>query len=382
MTPQRQVVRAPRAAERGSILLLVLCLSITCTVLAMALVATAEMTLRAEDNADDQERAERGAQSGVEWAAAVVKTRGLLPFARSVTLDTGVQVTGEVLSVLSNGVRGSGKSSGGTVTLAAEVEQRQARRPYAFLSFQDTNKLRDALTIDGMAYFGAPSAPIDASTGSKAVQMNGDLDLVTATTVPAGQINQVSGVARYGVTALAPPAWDTTPFLDAGRWKVPYASYAGDTTLKDMTLTGLVVVTLIAGQKLTLDNLTLNGTLVVPWLYPPALDLLGVPTIEIKSLTIRGGTAQTGNLAILAPSCLVEFSGGSAYLTGSGVCYLNQMDSLRNCNLTGQLLLRKSILATDQPNSVRRPAAFLPDVPVGIIWPSGSELLIHWRGRQ
>ena len=97
-----------------------LILSVTISLLSMALIATAEVSLRAEANADDLERAERGARSGVEWAAAVVKKSGSLVFQATTTLDSGVVVTGEVRLLGSPRLLGKGVSNGVTVMVGAD----------------------------------------------------------------------------------------------------------------------------------------------------------------------------------------------------------------------------------------------------------------------
>jgi len=368
-----------RAGERGAILLIVLILSVTISLLSMALVSTAEVALRADSNASDLERAERGARSGVEWGAAAAKEYGIIAFTRTVVLDSGVEVVRQTRATNGPRLLGTGSSNGVKITVGADLQTLEVTRPYGFMSFSGTNKVSDVWTMDGLAYLGASSAPLNAG---KAVQMGGDLDLVTSTALPAGQVVHTAGATNYRVGALTRPAWDTAPFSVPGNWTVPYSSYSGSQTIRDVTLNGLVVVTLAAGQTLRLENVILNGTLVVPWLYPPTLDLLGTPTIELKGTTrIIGGTAQTGNLAILAPGCQVTTSGGGLALTISGVCYVREVKDPKSVQLNGQLLVRLSIASTNGDFTFRRPADFLPDVPVGFDW-GGNKMMIRWLGRQ
>lgn len=366
-----------RGGERGAILLVVLILSVTISLLAMALISTAEVTLRAQANAEDLDRAERGARSGVEWAAAAVKNLGALPQSYAARLESGVGVTAKVRLAGSPRLLGTGISNGVSITFGADFQFFETTRPYAWMSFSGTNKLSHPVNVNGCAYLGAASSPLQGAT---ALLLDGDLDLVTNTTLTAGSVTHSSGIDNYGVKALSTPAWDTTPFLTAGNWTVPYTAYSGTTTLRNVTLSGIVVVTLAAGQTLTLDNATINGTLVVPWLYPPLLDLLGTPTIEVKTATIAGGTADTGNLAILAPGCTLS-SSGAGTTSVSGVCYLRRIDQLKGWTLTGQMLTRLAFVDTAGPNTFTRPAGFSPNVPVGINW-GGDNLVIYWRGRQ
>lgn len=369
---------AARTDERGAILLIVLILSVTLSLLSMALLSTAEVSLRSDTNADHIERAERGARSGVEWGAAAAKAYGIIPFSNSVVLDTGVQVQRQTRAVSNPRFVGAGVSNGVTIRVGADLQSLETTRPYAFMSFSGTNRLSHVLTVAGPAYLGAASEPLNTT---RAVQIAGDLDLVTTTTLAAGQVTHSSGVDNYGVAPLTPPAWDTSPFSTASNWTVPYTSYSGSTNLKDVTLNGVVVVSLAAGQILTLNNVTINGTLVVPWLYPPVLDGFGTPTIEIRGgTTIVGGTAETGNLAVLAPGCTLSAYGG-ATPDISGVCYVRQIDQLGGCTFSGQMLVRLSIVASGSAFSFSRPAGFVPDVPVGIQW-AGSQWMIRWLGRQ
>ncbi len=378
MSARLEQVAGPRAGERGAILLIVLILSVTISLLSMALIATAEVSLRAEANGDDLERAEHGARSGVEWAAAVVKKAGVLAFQATTTLDSGVVVTCQARLLGSPRLLGKGVSNGVTVTVGADLLVLEDTRPYAFLSFADTNSPRHAVTVDGMAYLGEAGTPLNTSS---ILQMAGDLDLVSTTTLAPGQVSRTGGTTNYGVAALSAPAWDTTSFTLSGNWTVPYRSVSGTTTIKDQTINGLLVATLAAGQTLTLDNVILNGTLVVPWTYPPLLELLGTPTITLKGATIVGGTAETGNLAVLAPGCLLQ---GNNPTSGSitGVCYVRQLDGLRALDVGGKMLVRKAMVgSTGSPITFRRAADFLPDVPVGI-QQAGNQMAIRWLGRQ
>jgi hypothetical protein len=361
------------------ILLTVLILSVTISLLSMALISTAEMSLRADSNADDLERAETGARSGVEWAAAVLKRSGpLATFSGTTTLDTGVVVNAQLRLLGSPRLVGRGSCNGVEVTVGGDAQDIEPTRPYALMSFADTNASTTPITLDGLAYLGEPGTPLKAGS---VLQMADDLDLVTTTPLTAGQVVRTGGATNYGVASVNAPAWDTTPYSVPGTWTVPYRSVSGTTTIKDQTINGLVVATLAAGQTLTLDNVILNGTLVVPWAYPPVLELLGTPTIELKGATIVGGTAQTGNLAILAPGSLLQ---GNSSTSGSisGVSYVRELDGLRSFTASGKVLVRKALTGNSGHTvTFQRAASFVPDVPVGIDWGS-SKFLIRWLGRQ
>lgn len=369
---------AARHGERGAILLVVLIVSVTVSLLAMALVSTAEVALRADANADELDRAERGARSGVEWAAARAKQSGpLTTFAGSTTLATGVLVRAQVNLLGSPRLIGRGTCQGVVVEVTADTQEVEPTRPYAFMSFKDTNQPTRPLAIDGMAYLGEPNTPLKASS---VLEMTNDLDLVTTTALTAGQDVRTGGVINYGVASIAVPAWNTMPYSVAGNWTVPYRTVSGNTTLTDQTITGILVANLGGGQKLKLDNVVLNGTIIVPLLYPPLLEILGTPTLELKDTTITGGTAETGNLAILAPGCLLTQTGAKA-TSVSGVVYVREMDGLGKFTASGKVLVRKAILDAGADVAFHRAATFVPDVPVGIDW-GGNRIMIRWIGRR
>ena len=371
--------RTGRAGERGGILLVVLMLSVTCSLLAMALVSTAEVTLRASINADDLDRAERAACSGVEWGAATVKAGGFLGASRSVRLGKGVEVAMQVRVLQTPEVLGTGRSNGAEVTVGADVGFLERGKAYALSSYDGTNSLGHPVQVDGAAYLGDRSAPLD---GNGALTMAGDLDVVSTNAITKPTLTHTSGTTSQGVAARTMPAWNTVAFASDLGWSVPITRYSGNTVLQNVTLTGLVVVTLGAGQTLTLDDVTIDGTLVVPWLYPPVLDLLGTATIELKDVVkIQGGTADTGNLAVLAPGCTLRDAGVTTVAV-TGVTYALALQNLRSTTFDGMVLLRNRIASTRGPMRFTRAADFLADVPVGIEFGASDRVVIHWRGRQ
>lgn len=371
--------RAQREEERGGILLVVLMLSVTCSLLAMALVSTAEVTLRASINADDLDRAERAACSGVEWGAATVEAGGFLGASRSVRFGNGVEVAMQVRVLQTPEVLGTGRSSGAEVVVGADVGFLERGKAYALSSYEGTNKFGHPTQSDGAIYLGDASTPLD---GNGPLLMAGDLDLVTTNAVTKPTVTHTIGTTSNGVATRTMPAWNTTAFASDLGWTVPITRYSGNTVLQNVTLTGLVVVTLGAGQTLCLDDVTIDGTLVVPWLYPPALDILGTARIELKDVVqIHGGTADTGNLAILAPGCTLRDAGITSVAV-SGVTYALETTDLKETTFTGMVLLRKGITDTKGPMRFTRAADFLADVPVGIEFGASDRVVIHWRGRQ
>lgn len=374
-------VAPPVAGERGVIMVVVLILAVTFSALSLALLSTAEMSLRVQSNGRDTERAERAAQSGVEWAAAAVKSAAaIVDGTRSTILEPGVVVGATVRSATAPQLLGSGNAYGVAAGYAADAAILPGTFPHALLSFASQCSISDQLFVDGSAYFGEPTAPL-ALSAVRPLTIAGDLELVA--TIDPGRVVHSSGTTKLGMTALAEPVWSTLRYTLPTFWTVPYTAYTGATTISNKTLTGIVVVSAGAGQKLVLDNVRISGTLVVPWVYPPALELLGLPTIEVSgTLTIDGGTAETGNLAILAPGAIFKMD-SKATADVAGVSYLRQIDGGDGATFRGQLLLRKDLKSTGSGAlHVTRPVGFVPTVPQGIVWNGASRVQIDWKGKQ
>ncbi len=364
------------------ILVVVLILAVTFSALSVALLSTAEMSLRVQGNGQDLERAERAARSGVEWAAAIVKSGGIADVSRRAELTPGVVVAAQVRSAQTPNLLGGGSAYGAVVRVGADATVEAAPFPHALLSFSDKSTFTDEMTVVGSAYFGETSSP-PAFSAARPAQMGGDLELVTTAALAAGRVVHKSGATLYGVTALTTPPWNTLPFTLGVGWTVPVTTYTGTTTVSGKTLSGIVVVNLLLGQTLTLDNCTITGTLVVPCLYPPLTELLGVPTIQVNgSVQVRGGSADTGNLAILAPGCtLVGIRNGNAVI--EGVTYVREAKTLDGTTFRGQLMTRLGITSSSAGAfRVERPDTFVPSVPVGITWTGASGVRLTWRGRQ
>ncbi len=371
-----------RGGERGVVLIVVLILAVTFSALSLALLSTAEMSLRVQNNGRDAERAERAAQSGVEWAAAVVKSTGaIVDGSRSTTLEPGVVVSASVRSTAPQ-LFGTGVAYGVATGYAADAAILPGTFPHALLSFASQCTITDQLFVDGAAYFGETPTPL-ALNSTRPLTIAGDLELVTTTAPDSHWVVHSSGTTKLGIAALAEPVWVTLRYTVPTFWTVPYTTYVGTTTIANKSLSGLVVVSAGAGQKLVLDNVRISGTLVVPWLYPPTLELLGVPTIEVNgSVTIEGGTAETGNLAILAPGAILKLN-RNATADVSGVTYLRQIDDGDGATFRGQLLLRKDLKsAGNGAIHVERSAGFVPTVPHGIVWNGASQVRIDWKGKQ
>src|SRR5204863_393291 len=127
----------------------------------------------------------------------------------------------------------------------------------------------------------------------------------------ADELTRAERAAVSGIEWAA-AAVMTTGMVNGGR-TVPLDSgaQAGVTTeIANRTVNGVVVVSLDLGlgQRLTIRDAVINGTVVVRGLLP-ALPLLGLTTPEVRivgATTINGGTARTGNVALLAPDAVLN----------------------------------------------------------------------------
>jgi len=375
----RVVPRRP-ASERGAILIVVLVLTVTFAMLSLALLSTAEMSLRVQSNGRDIERAERAAQSGVEWAAAVVKANGFVDGVRATTLTPGVVVSSSIRSSTAPHLLGGGAAYGVVAYYGADADFVDGAHPHALLAFGGMLQSNDDVTIRGSAYAGGTPTALTFNA-VRPLGMDGDLQLVT--TVAPTNVRHISGTTQLGVAALTEPAWNTTRFTLLQGWTVPTHVFNGSTTLTNRTLTGIVIVNLLAGQALTLEDVTIDGTLVVPSLYPPVLEVLGVPQIKLQgTVTINGGTADTGNLAILAPTTRLIGDRG-VVLSVKGVAYLRTVEDCGELALTGMLMVRRGVAsATNGTVTIDRPDDFVPKVPYGITWTGANTVRMTWRGKQ
>ena len=97
--------------------------------------------------------------------------------------------------------------------------------------------------------------------------------------------------------------------------------------------------------------------------------------------SIGGGTAWTGNLAILAPECVLD-APASIDSTIRGVAVVDAVVAIKNVAVVGQLVLLENVESTSGAFSVTRSPEFVPDTPLGVSWPGSEAVRIDWRGRQ
>ncbi|MEM7202811.1 MAG: hypothetical protein AAF628_21305 [Planctomycetota bacterium] len=385
MRADRLGARAPATTDRaGIVLLTVLFLSTTFVALSLSLLATAESAVRALSSGRDLDRAERAAQSGVEWAAAQIGVTGIVDTTMLVPLETDVEALVQITAGAQPNVLAEGRARGATVTLGATVGYVREPLDYAFASFADANKFKETVFVSGKVYLGDPTEPIDISASdSPALDITGDLHLVMPPSLPSGTVDHhgMGSNTDYDATVYAAPVWDTTQFETMTSGMVTVHHYSGATTIKDQTLDGIVVVALGASDKLKLENATINGTLVVPTDYDVARN--GAQEIELKKTsTINGGTALTGNLAILAPHSELHCPGKDDKVC-NGVVYVESVRNPHAVTIEGQLLVRFDTIETKKEElTITRSWSWRPDVPLGLEWPAGPHLRIDWAGRQ
>ncbi len=384
------VVGCKERRERGSALLLALVLSTTFGLLAMALLAANDAGERVQRSTGEGERAELAAASGIEWATALAMASGRVDARLSVELLPGVSVAiDSVATTRSPQLKAIGTCQGVTVTLGADVvEKTGGALPYAFASFGGSAGCGERVKIDGSAYLGDATTPIAAASRDALELNNGDAALVTKTPVASGKLIMNGYTVNYGTKPLANPTVDTTTFVSMVSGAVPVTRFTGTTTIKRQTLAGIVIVELTALQSLTLDDSTIDGTLVVRSATSDAVGsgkVTGVSAIApqvrfVNMVTINGGTATTGNLALLAPECVLV---GTASTTTRliGVSYAWAAGTLDKTAFQGQLVLATTF-DTAKAFEVKRDDTFVPSTPIGIAWPGVVGVRVTWLGRQ
>lgn len=377
--------------ERGAVLLLALILTTTFALMAWSLLASSDFAARARLGGAAQEQAERAAASGIEWAAAAALDGSLADGRTSWTLADGSQVAVVVATASSPQVVARARCRGAEVAFGADLRlQSGAPLPHALVAYGSANKLSQDVAVSGSAWLGGVPPFFAGMVG--ALGMDGDLQLVTTTAVEAAAVKHLSGRTYYGQRAWDPPVVDTTPFATMLSGDVKVSRYVGGQTISGVTLDGIVVADLEAGQTLLLRNTTIQGTLVVRTLLTGVVDTgLGVlgggvgivpPSIRLAGASsVGGGTAWTGNLAILAADCMLD-APASTGSTIRGVAVVKTVDTIKNVAVTGQLVLLENITSTSGAFTVTRPPAFVPDTPLGVTWPGTKAVRIAWRGRQ
>lgn len=383
--------RGERQREHGGILLLALVLSTTFGLLALAVLASADLALRVQQSSGEAERARRAAASGIEWAAAVAMATDTFAVKRTVALTAGVSVTIVADSSNTPQLLATATCEGVAVTLGANVRRKSGPPlPYAFASFGGQAVCgADAKFKDGPLYFAEPTGPITADSRGKIDVSKGDAYLVSSKPLTAAQLKVDSGqVIHYGVTPIGRPTVDTTPYVTMTGGAVPVTRYAGNTTLYRQTITGIVVVELAPLQTLTIEDSKIFGTVVVRSVGGDAIGSGTVPGVKLTAPVVRlrgsakitGGTATTGNLALLAPGCLLvaDVSGGNDLL---GVTFVWACSTLKGTKFVGQLVTTTTWDSAESFD-VERPSGFVAATPIGISWPGSSSLRIEWLGAQ
>lgn len=375
-----------RSEHAGATLLVVLILTTLFAALSLSLLATTDTSVRARKNGLLLDRAERAAQSGVEWAAARIAASGEAAGITTVPLEPGLEARVQIVPGGSPNVISEGRCGGVAVAVRANVKGTPLPIAHNMASFVGTSQFVKAITSEGPVYLGDPAAPIDfpgSLTAQPALVITGDLDLVASPAIPAGFVNfQGGGQVNLGVVPIAAPGWDTSIFLGMTSGSVAVHHYSGTTWIWSQTLDGIVVFDVSPGDAVTIEDCTINGTVVIHAAHDPN-PMTGTPPNTLsfkKTVTINGGTALTGNLAVLAPGCEVRFQQPQG-IQLNGVAYVGTISAAKDLTVDGQLLVRGAI-HNAHPCAVTVPNGFTPDVPLGIQWPaSTSGLRIEWLGR-
>lgn len=365
-------------------LLVVLILAGVFALLSAQLLADVETVLRGRANGSRLDRAGSAACSGVEWAAARIATVGEVATTATVPLGDDTHARVRIVPGGNPNVVAEGRCGGTAVSVDATVERLAAAFPYRFACFSGTSSSTKAITLEGPAWFGHPSQPFD-TTGwgtSTAVTMHGDLDLAATAALPPTFVSHVSGRTRLGRAPVGQAVWDTGVFLGMTSGGVPVHRYSGNNvSIGSTTLTGIVVIDATAGGTITLDNLVVDGTVVVHAPYNAApVETTWTSLMLRRTVTINGGTALTGNLALLAPGCQVNVQANPA-INLTGVTYVGCYLRTDGLSATGMMLCRGNFPAT---NAFRLavPAGWSPDLPLGLTLPPVYSWWIRWLGRS
>ncbi len=357
--------------QSGTVLLVVLLLSTTMSLLAISLLQTSEISIRARATAFDLERAERAAASGVEWATAWIEAQGSGAHVQNVRLGEGYGARVEIVAGASPNVISEGRVGGVAVVLEADVTRSFPAPGYAFMSFNGSNELDAPFNVIGRAYLGRASEPIK-NNSREPMDVDGDLDFVISPTIDPKLIQQRNGAIQYDVSPIAEPVVDT--FLFETMPGVTVHRYSGTTQISNVTLDGVVLVTLGGGEELRISNATINGAIVV---HPPT-GAGGHPHVVIDTCLIQPGPAELGNLAFLGPEIGLELKDS----TVQGVVFALEATEAENSVIEGMLLVRDKVKKAKAQLTVNRDGSFIPNVLGGVTWPGLPIMKVDWLGRR
>lgn len=374
----------PAAGQRGAVLLVALILAATVAVLSLQLLADTELTVRSLAAGERQAQAEWAAQSGVEWALARIAAGGETAVTAVVPIAADTEARVQVVPGGNPNVIAEGRAGGAAVTVRANAVRVPKPFPYRFACFAGTSSFVRPTTLEGPAYFAEPSQPIStvgSGTGATLL-VNGNVDLRTATAPPAGYISHTAGQTRVGQAGLPPPVWNTAAFLGLTSGAVLVHRYSGSPWIKNRTLDGIVLVEVGFNDGLTLENTVINGTVVIhaPYTANPMPKPANNWLWFRGNVTINGGTAWTGNLAVLAPDCEVGFQ-TSPNVSLHGVTYVGRFTKTDGLQATGMVLTRADFNGTNQFR-LSVPPGWTPQLPLGLTLPDVIGWQVEWLGRQ
>lgn len=357
------------AEQRGVALLLAVATSVALSLLALSVLASREASVATGAHGETRARARAAAACGIEWALARAVAGDLSMSTTTLALESGDAVQVAIDPDQSPHVVADGLSSGMTVRLRADLLAEQpSAPPHAWVSLSGTSEFPGDLTVRGSAHLNASPWPIAWLQPGK-LRMSGDLHLVTTSTLGSMTIVHASGATKRGVPAIAAPTIEFAALPSAASGGVAVTTYTGDTQIANTTLTGVLRVSLAAGQTLDLRQLTLNGTLVVS----SPVSSFNPAKIKLNNLTLTGGTAITGNLAVLAPDAELEATGCEV----RGVTVVGRVANTSNASFRGQLITMAAVVANGF--TVDRSVSFVPDTPLGLRW-GARRWRLDWLG--
>ncbi|MCU0867042.1 MAG: hypothetical protein MUC36_24930 [Planctomycetes bacterium] len=348
-----------RGRQAGVALLLALATTVVLSLLALSVLASREASVAVGEQVDARERAHRAALSGAEWAVAQAMDAGAVATSAAIELDDGSTVAVVMDRTRSPHVVVDGHRDGVVVRLQADLEVNlPPTPPHAWVSLSSTTSLSEDLAVNGSAHLngGLPLTPLLPGK----LRMNGNLFLSTSSTVGSSAIVHLTGTTTRGVQAIAAPTMVPAEIPVTATDDVPVTSYSGSTQLQNTPLVGIVRVALAAGETLELNNVNLNGTLVV--VGPNSL--LNRARLRLSNVTIQGGTALTGNLAVLAGNIAMESNRG----TVTGVSVLHSVLEAQRTTINGMLVTTAGMIVPSTGFTITRTAGFVPDTPLGLRW--------------
>lgn len=369
-----------RAKERGAILLLAVLLGGLLAALTLSMLSAASMEMRGSANAEATSAARRLARAGVEIAAARRQEGPLVAGNELLSLGADQELELDIDPERSPNVRVVGRSGSARSAIEAELSLGSALDEHALVVFGARSSFPSPVQIRGAAYFAAREEPF---VGEPVLDLCGDLELAAAGfALPFVRFAHV-GRLRSSRRAAELPQLDLAALLrELERRAVPLERLRGGGTWKDLRHAGVLWVELARGEELILENLELEGTLLVQSvdLAPEqqAIETAHARVVMRGRSRVRARAEVLGSLALAAP-CTEWSLAGEGTTELEGLALVGEARELHDLELRGALWARGAVQAlhrvTFEPSlgePLERPAALLAP-------PSLSRVRIEWR---